>query len=1050
MSLPGTTSVPIQFSGGLDSKIQEFTLDQPNLQEAENCVYNQVGQLDKRTGMTCVSTLIQGGGNISKGSCLTTFNNELLLLDGTNLYSYQQEADLWINKGTAIATINNQTRVLNTKVATQSGPDCSSLNSISIYAWEDNRTHPITAAGVRYSVLNNETGTIIVADQLVLSNATKPKVINDGISSFYIIYCASSDTLVMNSIPLIASNTISPLDILIQDGYSVNSTTASIPYDACILNGSPFIVYASTTGIRTNIGDIPFALVSSITVQTIAVCVDSFNQIWIAYSDGVNTYVGAWTFDALHHYFNPVLSPISVSSFETMVSSNLAIIEGINPGSLNLTAEVVDSNHFNNYIDNFTINVDGYYTFIGQQRGVGLASKPFKINSQIYVNTIFQSSLQATYFTQCLTQGTGLVNGTTNIQSSYLAQLATGFSIVAKHSPTTGGKYRTNGLLSQCDSLNGEAFLFAGQRKGPFTSFQNAETVNLGVAGYSIDFNNQDQFNNVSSNNNLHLVGGIKKIYDGVSCVEDNFNLFPENADGYGCSVTLTTGTSLNFNPLYPSLYQYIVVYEWTDNFGQVQRSGPSVANGITTTASGQGAILTGPTLRLTEKVGQRSSVIISIYRTQDSLPIFYKITDDNSPIVNDPTVDTWTFTDNNNPDALIASDENIYTNSQLGNTAPPSCSLISLYQNRLMINSNEDPGVIWFSQNKFEQDQYNTLSMDWNTTFVEGIDSNLGDDITAIGKLDAQLAIFKATSIFLLSGDGPNALATSDQFNDAQLLVSDTGCLNQNSLCFITQTPKSPGGLLFKSPKGIYLLGRDESITYIGAPVEKYNNLTVTSAVLLSQSNQVVFTTLEGTALVYNYFFNTWTTWTNLPAVSACIWENQLCILRANGEVSMQDITGTVFQDTHLNNIIEPIVYKIKTPWIKMNGLQGYQSVYSCLLLGTLQGPHILECDVAYDYNPSVKGSVLINSNVVSNRWGGNTIWGAQGMWGSNQFANYQFQINIDQPRCEAIQFTFSDITNLTLGNNAGFSLNGLVLECQAHAGTMRMPKQNIFGVKK
>jgi hypothetical protein len=1050
MSLPGTIPIPIAFSGGLNSKAQEFTLDQPNLQEAENCVYNQIGQIDKRTGFTCVSTNIQGGGNISEGACLTTFNNELLLLDGTNLYSYQQESDLWINRGTAIATINDQVRVLNTKVATQSGPDCSSLNSISVYAWEDNRVQPASAAGVRYQVINNQTGTIIVSDTLVYSNAFRPKVLNDGMNNFYIIYCASSEALIMNTIPVSACNTISPFDILIQDGLSTIANEATIPYDACIFNGSPLVAYASITGLRTSINE-PFPIVDSTTIQVVGICVDSLDQIWIVYCDGINTYVMTCTYDFRFHSLTTIMGPIAIGVFGSMVSINLSLIEGLDKGSLNLTAEVAQSgaeNINNNCINNFIVNVDGYYTFIGQQRGVGLASKPFNYNNQIYVNTLSQSSLQSTYLTQCLTQGTGFTQGTTNLQSTFLAEVAVGFSTVAKHSPTTGGNYRTNGLLSQCDPINENTFIFAGQRKGPFTSYQNAQVVNLGVAGYSIDYNNQNQFNNVQSNNNLHLVGGIKKIYDGISCVEDNFNIFPENADGYGCSISLISGTSLNYNPLAPSFYQYIVVYEWTDNEGQVQRSGPSVANGITTTAAGQGAMLTGPMLRLTEKVNPRTGVIISIYRTQDSLPIFYKITDDNDPLVNDTTVDTWTFYDISNPDTIIASDENIYTNSQLGNSGPPSCSLISTYQNRLMINSNEDPGVIWFSQNKFEQDQYNTLSLDWNTTFVEGIDSNLGNEITAIGRLDAQLAIFKPTSIFLLSGDGPNALATSDQFNDAQLLVSDTGCTNQNSLCFITQTPNSPGGLLFKSPKGIYLLGRDESITYIGAPVEKYNNLTITAAILLSQSNQVVFTTLEGTALVYNYFFNAWTTWTNLPAVSACVWQDQLCILRENGEVSIQDITNTVWQDTHLNNVIEPIVYSVKTPWIKMNGLQGYQSVYSCLLLGTLQGPHVLSCQVAYDYNSSIKGSVLINSNVVSNRWGGNTIWGAQGLWGNNQFANYQFQINIDQPRCEAIQFTFSDINNPTYSQ--GFSLNGLVLECQAHAGTMRMPRQNIFGVKK
>jgi hypothetical protein len=1061
MAFPGTVQIPIQFSGGLNSKIAEFSLDQPYLQEAKNAVFNVAGQIDKRTGLSAISNKIQGGGNISAGHTLTTFNNELLLCDGTNLYSYQDEEEVWIDRGSLFSTTNDQIRVLNTKVATQSNPDCTSADNITMYVWEDNRTFPLQANGVRYSIINNETGTIIVPDQIVYQNGTRPKVVCDG-TTFYALYNASADSILYNTVPVARPNLVSSQYNQICTNGKSPSTSAAISYDACIFNGELLVAYASTAGLRLNTDYGTHVISNNTNINTIAMCVDSFNNVWVAWSDSSNTYIGAWEYIAhpmppLHAGFFQVLGQTTINKFQANVSVNLAIIEHTDLGSANLTCETYQAGN-NNYINNYVISANGISTFIGQQRGVGLASKPFKYDNNVFINTVWQSAYQATYFTQCLTQGAQFVTGTSQIQAANNYALATSFNIVAKHSPQNGGNYRTNSLLSQADPVSSSEFIFAGQRKGPFTSYETSQTANLGVAGYSIGFGDANAFNNVSANNNLHIIGGIKKIYDGVSCVEDNFNVYPENSDGYGCNIVNITNTdgynaltsavsgSLTYNPLtQPNQYQWLVVYEWTDNFGQVQRSSPSGIIGAVTTAVGQGAHLVGPTLRLTEKVQPRSSVIISIFRTQDSLPIFYKITDDNNPLVNDPTVDTWTFIDTLS-DVGIAPNENLYTGSQLANIAPPPCSLISLYQQRLMINSTEDPGVLWYSQNKFEQDQYNTLALDFNTSFVEGVDSRYGNEITAIGLLDNNLAIFKETSIFILQGDGPNSLDTSGQFNDAALLVSDTGCTNQNSLVFITQTPTLPGGLLFKSAKGIYLLGRDETIYYIGAPVEKYNNLTITSANLLSKSNQVVWTTLEGTALVYNYYFNAWSTWENLPAVSACIWQDQLCILTNEGTVMIQDGTGSVFKDTYASGVIEPIPLSITTPWIKMNGLQNYMSIFNCLLLGTLQGPHILNVQTAYDYNPSITASVLINSSVATNRWGSNPVWGSLGMWGQDQFSNYQFQINFNNPRCQAIQLTISDVDNPAY--TQGYSLNGLVLECLTLPAGMRLPTSNKAGV--
>lgn len=1027
MPFPGTQQLPYQFSGGLNSIIQEFSLDSPNLQNADNVVFNIEGQLDKRTGLTALSETVVGSASLSAGAAITVFNQELIVMDGQYIYTRDVENDVWINRGVLFSTINGQVRVINTKIATQQNPDCTTLNNLQLYIWEDDRPRPVnTGAGIRYSLIDTETGAFIVQDQFVYPLGFCPKVI--GVSetnSFNLYYQASNNALFLNTVSTTQPQVISPLTQIISDGVGVSN---KMPYDVCLVNGTPQVAYASQTGIKVYVSpteSIQYADASD--VICVAMCIGSNNGQWIAFS-------GEFAGDGgLGGTFVQNLKTTIITQIDTLFAVNISLIEDLVEGNLNITYEIAGTGGNPNYIKNAILSSTNQVSQIGSVLKVGLASKPFRVLNNLFVNTVFYSALQATYFTLCLNQN---------------------FSCVAKHSPQNGGNYRDNGIMAQCDAVDssGMNFIFAGQRKGAFTSYQTSQAANLGCAGYSIDFSNTNCFNNVADSNNLHIVGGVPRIYDGVSCVEDNFNYFPELPDGYGADVVLENGQgNLTYNPLTtPNSYQWAVCYEWTDNFGQVQRSNPGFSNAFTTTEANQGALLTVPTLTLTDKINPRTPVIISIFRTQDSLPIFYKITDDDNPLVNDPTQDTLTYLDTFS-DAEIAPNENLYTGSQLANISPPACSLISLYQNRLMINSTEDKNVVWFSQNKFEQDQYNTIPLDWNTSFVEGVDSRLGTGITTIGLLGNSLAIFKENSIFILTGDGPNALDTSGQFNDAQLLVSNVGCNNANSLCFITQTPTLPGGLVFQSSQGIYLLGIDNNLYPIGLPVTQYNYLTITSANLLPTTDMIVFTSLEGICLVYNYAFNTWTTWSTLPAVDATVWQDQLVIMTPNGQVMVQDGTRTIYEDTFNVSTVYPIITKITTPWLKMGGvsnMQGKMAVYNALLLGTLQAPHTLLVQTAYDYNSSIIESAIINSNLATNRWGSLPIWGSPGTWGmDNVFSNYQFEINFSHPRgtsgggCQAIQMTFIDQNPQS---NAGYSFNALNFEVLPLPGPFNLPTSN------
>ena len=1062
MPFPGTQQLQIAFHGGLQSKVAKFSLDRPNLEDAKNCTTTLDGQLQKRAGFTALTRNIQGGGVVSAGAAIQTFGEELVLFDRRRVYTWEPEEAVWVSKGSAFSVAADQYRILNTKIASQSNPDAASAGGLTLYAWEDNRVAPIAGNGIRYSIVDNDTGAFVVSDAALWSAGSKCKVLSSD-NTWLVTYEISSSAIYVNVFSSSRPNVLSVPFPLATDGQPFTPGTQSIPYDIwCDDDPQFYFAYGSTSGLKLSaIGTVFWSLflTGTTNIQTVSVYPVG-GVVWVVWSDATTTYARAFSLAA-------GVAVSNLATVQAQPSVNIAL--GTAPsGALACVCEVANPSG-GNYLNAYFLSVSGggfvQLGYQGQQRGLGLASKCFAYGGDTFVNAVWPSALQATYFTLCLTSPIG---SGPNPVSGLVG--ATGFEVVAKYGDGNGGGYRANGLLSECGPYRDSgSFIFAGQRKGAFQSYEGALGSVLGVAGYSAAFGTPNEFNSIASNNNLHVTGGVKKIYDGVSVVEDNFHVFPELLSlpagatfpaasgsgsstnpvfsGQGCSVTLSTGGGLTAS----AQYQYVIVYEWPDNYGQVQRSSVSVATTVQTGGGGNlTANLTIPTLRFTDKASQRAPVSIAIYRTQANLPIFYKITSDNAPLVNDVTVDFVTYADAEPdgpvPTAGIASNENLYTGSQLSNTAPPACSIVSLFQNRLVVNQGGDPNVVWYSQNKFDLSQYNTLPLDWNTSFVEGIDSRGGGGVTALGLLDASLAIFKPTSVFILQGTGPNPLNTSGEFGDAQLLVSDVGCTNQNSLVFVTQTPDSPGGLLFKSAKGIYLLGRDTSITYLGAPVEEYNDLTITSANLLAKTNEIVFTTLEGTCLVYNYFFDVWSTWTDLPAIDAVVWQNSLVLLRPDGTAMVQD--PAAWQDTFMtvpsSTLVRTIDRVVRTPWIKLDGqLQGYQAVYNALILGQFQGNSILQVDVAYDYNPAIVESTLINSSLAGNRWGGLPVWGyPAGTWANRQFANYQFQVNFKNPRCQAIQLTLTDMTPEA---SAGSTLNGLSLEVLRLPGGMRMPTSNI-----
>lgn len=993
--------VPVQFGGGIHSKVDSKQLQAGQLLELKNAQFSKAGQINKRYGYDILSTTIEGGGSIEAGVEIANYKNELILFDGNNLFSYLPSTGNWSNRGTAISVTTEDQNIIRTSHAQQLNPDMAYLSGIEVYVWEDSR------GGIRYSTLDTSTGAFALSDALMTPTGQQPKAVAFQ-NQIFVFYTDGTNTLFYQTINPRNPTAITEAVTIASDGFAGLN---GFPFDATVISSRLFVAYLSaspaTGAIKVFYLDSGFTKSSPVTVEdltgraindgyhgAINVVGDSSYNCWISWSNGVAVRVARNTFSN------------SVSLTSTLVDAcnctNLTAIESPeDSSSLLLHYEVYNSTAYNEQVRYTTIDSTGTVSAAKTIRSVGIASKAWSYDNNIYLNTVYQSSLQSTGFTFLISQ-----------QGSILETPV----IIGKETPGTGGGLGTNGMLSEVVATDTGVYKFANLQAGKLISEANTLFSLVGVNSSTLSFNPTNHFANTVQANTLLIVGGILQGYDGVTTTELGFHLYPEDITytPAGSDGDLGTGT-----------YQYQVTFEWTDNNGQIHRSAPSVPTSVQVTA-GNHVTISGPTLRLTAK----TRVSIVIYRTAANGTTFNRITSTISPLLNDPTADTWTYTDTLS-DVDASSNEIIYTTGNiLANIAPPANSIITTYNNRVFLAGLSDKLLTWYSQTTVDNSNFNTIPPQFAAELTIACDPR-GGNITALGLLNQSLIIFKERQIFQLQGNGPDATGNNNDFADPVLITSDVGCINQNSVVIV------PAGLMFQTHKGIYILDQSLNVAYIGAPVEAYNSYDITSAVQNPRDNQVIFTTSNGVALVYDYYFKQWATWTNHFASDCAIYDNLFAFLTPEGRVFVQN--RNKFKDG-----TSPIYLSFTMPNLAFAGLNGFQRVYKCYLLGTYKGPHTLNVEVAYDYNESYTQNTTVDATTNISTWGSDSAWGSGQFWGG-EYQIYEFRIDFNIQKCTAIRLRIGD--NQTSSYNEGYSISSIVFEVGVLPGGNRLASSNTYG---
>lgn len=338
------------------------------------------------------------------------------------------------------------------------------------------------------------------------------------------------------------------------------------------------------------------------------------------------------------------------------------------------------------------------------------------------------------------------------------------------------------------------------------------------------------------------FAGGNIATYDGGGIVEHGFPYWPETPQ---LTATATTGTGTT-----AGVHQLCFVYEWIDGAGQRHQSAPSIPQSVTTAGANLNATAVVPTQLLSQKQG----ITIVGYMTAAAGLIFYRFTDPLAPTLNTLAAGTVTVIANIN-DANLVGNELLYTQpdqagTTLANLAPGPCRAMCVHQNRLFVDVADMP-----LQYRYSQQQIQGVGLQFSDALGGSVDSNSGG-IVGFEALDEKVILFCRNRPYVIYGSGPNASGGFNQYSDPQEIPSDVGCSEAHSILRV------PQGIIFKSVKGWYILGRDLQVRDIGDGVAAYDANPVSSAVMLQSERSCCFASSSGTHLVFDYMNEQWSTY--------------------------------------------------------------------------------------------------------------------------------------------------------------------------------------------
>jgi len=986
----------VNFSQGLDTKTDPFQVTPGKFLSLENTIFDKGGLLQKRNGFGALTSLPN-----NNSTYLTTYNGNLTAL-GTTLQSYSAGTETWTQKG-HILPVKLSTESIFRSGTNQSQMDSAiAPNGLICTVFTDN---PPSGVAYKYVIADSITGENIVPPTLipVVSGTVtgSPRVF--ALGRYFIIVFTNVISATAH-LQYVAVNTAIPTSVTTNSDISVQyGNASSVSFDGVVVSNQLYIAWnGSDLG-----GAVRMTSLSATLNQSNTVIFPGYSCNIIGLSPDLSgsspiIYVAFYKQSSTSGYVLAVDNAMATILAPTQIISS-GTVENLTPcadnGACDIFYEVLSHPAYDtalpgNFINKVTVTQAGSVSSTTTLlRGVGLASKAFEVADICYFLTIYNSVFQPTYF---LSDEDGNIVAKLAYSNAVSAYYTTGLPNVTVNDNVAQVPYLYKDLISAVNKTQG-----APNAAGVYSQTGiNLANFTLGVSKITTGEIGHD----------LHISGGFMWMYDGFLPVEHNFHLWPDSVEATGQS----TGGSMT-----SQIYFYVATYEWSDNQGNVFRSAPSIPVEVDLSGAGSSTCsvtIDVPTLRLTYKIV--NPVRIVLYRWSEGQQIYYQTTSLTVPTLNDTTIDYVVITDTNSDDTIAGNNILYTTGGVVEDIAAPATDLITLFQSRLFLVDAEDNNLLWFSKQVIEG-----TPVEMSDLFTLYIAPTIGAQgstggIEAMASLDDKLILFKQDAAYYIAGTGPDNTGANSQFSEPVFITATVGCANQQSIVFM------PAGLLFQSDKGIWLLGRDLSTNYIGAPVESFTqDAVVLSAINVPGTNQVRFTLDSGITLMYDYYYGQWGTFVNVPAISSTLYQGMHTYINSLSQVRQE--TPAKYLDGS-----SPVLMSFTTSWFNLAGLQGFERAYYFYLLGTYVSPHKLQVQIAYDYQLSPSQTSFITPDNYSQAWGLDPLWGSTPFWGGQSTVE-QWRVFLRQQKCQAFQISINEVYDSTFGqaSGAGLTISGLDL---------------------
>lgn len=556
---PIKTPVDISFARGIDTKNDPFRIPTGSFLSLTNMVFTKGMRLTKRNGYGNLTLLPE------PATFITTFNDNLTAT-GQTLQAFSQSTNSWVDKGT-LQPVNLSVLPLIRSNTNQSQVDSKvASNGLICTVYTDQVPSNPATLRYMYVVANSTTGQNIVPPTVIPGMGGtvtgSPRVFILG--AYFIIVFTNVIAAVahLQYIGVSISNpnfTLTNVDIA--PDYNPSSR---LSWDAVVFGNSLYFAYDTTSGgqsiqlryltstlILSNI--VTYSNAGKVTATIMSVTADQDRGIiYAAYYDSVSSEGYVLAID--NNLNKVIIVPVQIIS-ATLVDN---ITGSAQNGVLTVFYEVhnnysYDSSIPTHYISKINVSQAGS---VGSPsivaRSVGLASKSFIALGDYYFLSAYQSPFQPTYF---------LLNSEGEV--------------VSRIAYSNGGGYCNLGLPSV--QVTGGAVQIPYLIKDFITSQNTSKDQSVTKSGiYSQTGINLVTFNLGTSDvvpaeiaQTLNISGGFLWEYDGYSPVEQNFFLWPDSVEG----TPHNTGGAMVSQE-----YQYQVVYTWTNNQGNIERSAPSIA----------------------------------------------------------------------------------------------------------------------------------------------------------------------------------------------------------------------------------------------------------------------------------------------------------------------------------------------------------------------------------------------------------------------------------------------------------------------------------------